>query len=200
MASCGVGDSEPVWAERVSRQLLEPLGARWRHTAGVVERARVVGGALEPGEADVLVTAAFLHDIGYAPELAQTGFHPLDGARFVRACGHQRLAGLVAHHSAADAEAGERGLRDELCEFENERSLLSRAMTYCDLTTDREGRLVEPAVRLWDVLERYGPAAPEARAVERSEIALLDDVRAVESMLAEAGRGFPLAGSERRGG
>ena len=29
---------------------------------------------------DDLVAAAWLHDIGYAPGLVQTGFHPLDGA------------------------------------------------------------------------------------------------------------------------
>ncbi len=110
MASFGAADSELVWAERVSRRLLEPLGARWRHTLGVAERARLVGGAFELGEADGLVAAAFLHDVGYAPELAQTGFHAVDGARFLRSCGYERLAGLVAHHSGADAEARERGL------------------------------------------------------------------------------------------
>ena len=33
---------------------------------------------------DDLVAAAWLHDIGYAPELVETGFHPLDGARYLR--------------------------------------------------------------------------------------------------------------------
>jgi hypothetical protein len=27
----------------------------------------------------VLIAAAWLHDIGYAPGLPETGFHPLDG-------------------------------------------------------------------------------------------------------------------------
>jgi hypothetical protein len=186
-----------VWAERVSRRLLEPLGPRWRHTLGVAERARVVGGALEPGEADVLVAAAYLHDVGYAPELAQTGFHPVDGARFVRACGRERLAGLVASHSGAEAEAGERGLVAELTEFEDERSVVSRALTYCDLTTDSEGQRVEPDARLSEILQRYGPAAPEARALERSWPALMVDVRAVEAMLAERGvRDLALPGNQ----
>jgi HD superfamily phosphodiesterase len=129
VASSGVAESQPLWAEQVSRRLLEPLGARWRHALGVVERARVVGGALESGEADVLVEAAYLHDVGYAPELVETGFHAVDGARFVRACGRERLAGLVAYHSGAEAEAGERGLVSELEEFGNERSVPSRALT-----------------------------------------------------------------------
>jgi hypothetical protein len=34
-------------------------------------------------DGDLLVSAALLHDIGYAPDLAMTGFHPLDGARYL---------------------------------------------------------------------------------------------------------------------
>ena len=98
MAPSGRVDSEQAWAERVSRRLLEPLGARWRHTQGVVERAGEAGRVLAGGEADVLIAAAYLHDVGYAPELRETGFHPLDGARFLWKCGRERLAGLVAYH------------------------------------------------------------------------------------------------------
>jgi hypothetical protein len=105
----------------------------------------------------------------------------------VRACGHERLAGLVAHHSGAKTEADERGLIGELAEFEDERSAVSRALTYCDLTTDSEGQSVEPVERLAEIRRRYGSAAPEARALERSRSALLDDVRAVEVLLAERG-------------
>jgi HD domain len=181
--------AEPVstWAERVSRRLLEPLGARWGHTLGVAERARSVGGALEADDAELLLAAAYLHDVGYAPELVQTGFHPVDGARFVRACGHGRLAALVAYHSGAAAEAGERGLAAELSGFEDERSVVSRALTYCDLTTDSDGRPVEPRGRFAEIRRRYGQAAPQARALKRSQPALLDDVRTMEAMLSERG-------------
>ncbi|WP_406239339.1 hypothetical protein [Nocardia sp. NBC_01009] len=30
------------------------------------------------------MTAAWLHDIGYAPDIARIGFHPVDGAEFLR--------------------------------------------------------------------------------------------------------------------
>jgi hypothetical protein len=44
---------------------------------------------------DVLVAAAWLHDVGYAPELAVTGFHPLDGAQHLEAAGFgRRIAAL----------------------------------------------------------------------------------------------------------
>jgi HD superfamily phosphodiesterase len=163
------------------------MEARWRHTLGVAERARVVGGALEHDDAELLLAAAYLHDVGYAPELAQTGFHPVDGARFVRSCGHERLAGLVAYHSGAGVEAAERDLVAELSEFDDERSLVSRALTYCDLTTNSEGRPVEPYDRLAEIRERYGQASAEARAVTRSTEALLEDVRVVEASLNERG-------------
>lgn len=53
------------------------------------------------------MAAGYLHDVGFAPHLATAAFHPLDGARFVRDAGHERLAGLVAYHSASRAEAEE---------------------------------------------------------------------------------------------
>jgi hypothetical protein len=176
------------------------LGARWRHTVGVADRARVVGEALERDEAELLVAAAYLHDIGYAPELAQTGFHALDGARFLGSAGHERLAGLVAYHSGAEAEADERDLIGELSEFEDERSVVSRALTYCDLTTDADGRPVEASDRLAEIRDRYGSESLEARALDRSGAGLLDDVRIVEAMLDEHVVQSPTQAGDHRGG
>ncbi len=191
VAALGAADSEPVWAKRISRRLLKPLRARLLHTIGVAERSRVVGGVLKPDEAELLLAAAYLHDVGYAPELTRTGFHPLDGARFVRACGHERLSGLIAYHSGAAIAAAERGLVGELSEFHDERSVVSRALTYCDLTTDPDGRPVEPRERLTEIRERFPHSTAEARALEHSIPALLDDVRRVELMLSERKLGAP---------
>jgi hypothetical protein len=185
LASSGGADSELRWAEQTSRRLLEPLGTRWWHTVGVADRARAIGEALEREDAELLVAAAYLHDVGYAPELGKTGFHPLDGARFVREAGHKRLAGLVAYHSGAGTEAEERGLAVEFSEFEDEQSIVSRALTYCDLTTNADGRPVEAEYRLAEIRDRYGSTSPEARALDRSGSALLDDVHAVKAMLKE---------------
>jgi len=67
-------------------------------------------------DTDLLISAAVLHDVGYAPRLAASGFHPLDGARFLRDThgADERLARLVANHSFALLEAGERGLTEAL--------------------------------------------------------------------------------------
>ena len=80
-----VGDmSYTAWAEDVARSLLEePLPRRWAHTQGVAATARGLAPVLGP-DADLVTAAAWLHDIGYAPDVAATGFHPLDGARHLR--------------------------------------------------------------------------------------------------------------------
>ena len=120
-------EAEALWAERVSRALLEPLRERWQHTCRVVDRTRSFSGVMPADELEVLSAAAYVHDIGYSPKLVKTGFHPLDGARFARDAGHDRLARLIAHHSASTTEAEERHLSAELAEFPEEDSLVARA-------------------------------------------------------------------------
>jgi hypothetical protein len=97
--------------------LLVPLGDRWLHVQGVVERARCVSEALDDEDRSYLIAAAYLHDIVYALSLVHTGFHQLHGARYIRSCGYERLACLVAHHSEARFEARLRGLAMALDEF-----------------------------------------------------------------------------------
>lgn len=102
-------------AEVAKAELAIPLPRRWAHIQGVATRATGLRSALGRGT-DLLVAAAMLHDVGYAPRLAVTGFHPLDGARFLRDehDADERLTRLVANHSFALLEAEERGLRDVL--------------------------------------------------------------------------------------
>ena len=95
------------WAEQLARALLqEPLPRRWAHSQGVAARARGLAPVLG-ADADLLEAAAWLHDIGYAPGLATTGLHQLDGARYLRDAQHAdaMLCRLVAHHSCAIIEA-----------------------------------------------------------------------------------------------
>ena len=60
--------------------LQEPLPRRWAHVQGVAARALSLAPVLG-ADAGLLEAAAWLHDIGYAPGLAVTGLHALDGAR-----------------------------------------------------------------------------------------------------------------------
>lgn len=113
---------------------------------------------LSPGDGELLMSAALLHDIGYAPDLVITGFHPLDGVRFLRGVGgSDRLVNLVAHHSCASLEAELRGLSDELAEFEDEETVLRDALWWADMTTTPDGGMTTLVERTAEIQSRYGP-------------------------------------------
>ena len=148
------------------RHLALALPGRWRHVQGVGARAEEV--AVNLGLADdPLASAAWLHDIGYGPDLVETGFHPLDGALFLRRVGaDERLACLVAHHSCAVYEARVRGLEHELVtEFQCEESVTADALVYCDMTTTPDGEPVGFKDRMAEIEQRYGPDHAVTRAL-----------------------------------
>ena len=70
-------------AAELAEQRLGGMGDRWRHTQAVAVRARSAGAAVEPHDRDLVVAAGWLHDIGYADSVADTGLHPLDGAEYL---------------------------------------------------------------------------------------------------------------------
>jgi putative nucleotidyltransferase with HDIG domain len=146
------------WAESTAEQLLsEALPRRWAHVQSVAARA----GALAPHlgeEGELLLAAAWLHDVGYARELAVTNFHPLDGARYLRTTDvPSRLVDLVALHSSAAAEASALGLDDELAEFADERTLTRDLLWFVDMTIGPDGQCMDFDARMDDVRARYSP-------------------------------------------
>jgi hypothetical protein len=163
--------------------LATPLPRRWRHVRSVARRARWVGKELSLS--DDLVAAAWLHDIGYAPELVETGFHPLDGARHLRRVGVDgQVVNLVAYHSCAQIEADVRGLAAELAsEFSPADPSLADALLYCDMTTGPDGDFVRPAERLVEIRGRYGPDHEVTRFVERAASEILTTAGRVEELL-----------------
>ena len=144
------------WAADTATSLLAPLGDRWLHIQGVVERACWVGKVFHEDDRSCLIAAAYMHDIGYAPALKKTGFHPLDGANYLQSLGYDRLASLVAHHSEARFEASLRGFEAALEAFPRERSAVADALTYCDLTTGTTGEPLTLKERAADIYSRYG--------------------------------------------
>lgn len=132
-------------------------------------------------DADLLEAAAILHDVGYAPDLVDTGFHPIDGATYLATIdAPERLIHLVAHHTYAIYEAELRGLSDEIADFHDERGSIRDALWYCDLTTSPDGEEVDAEYRIAEIKQRYGPgtlvtqfitgATPELlAAVERTK-------------------------------
>ncbi len=173
------------WAANYAEELLSPLGERWAHIQGVVRQAQRVSPILQSADGEVLVAAAYLHDLGYAPSLIETGMHALDGARHLRAVGHERLAGLVAYHSGAHGEAELRGLAAELAEFQDEASAVSMALTFCDMTTGGIGEVVTFPERLADVERRYGPDHIVTRSLRRAAPEVERCIAFVEGRLRE---------------
>lgn len=147
----------PVWAASEAERLLRNLPRKWAHTREVARHARWAAAGVPPERRDLLVAAAYLHDIGYADDIATTGFHPLDGARHLRDLGLSDLACLVAHHSGAAVEAAHRGLGAELAEFPRPVDAVADAVTYADVTSGPTGDAVEPGDRLSEIVQRHGP-------------------------------------------
>jgi hypothetical protein len=171
--------SQAHWAAEVARKFLEvPLPRRWAHVQGVAAQARSLAPILGD-DAGLLEAAAWLHDIGYSPELADTGFHPLDGARYLRDIEHADpvLCRLVANHSCAIIEAEERGLARALSsEYPPPPPALSDALAYCDMTTTPTGEVVAVRDRLSEIVERYGPDDVVTRFIRRAEPELVSSV------------------------
>ncbi|WP_090009023.1 HD domain-containing protein [Lentzea albidocapillata] len=171
-----------AWAtDAVTDVLAGPFPQRFAHVIGVGSRARLAAPLFDRQDQELLVAAALLHDIGYAPNLAHTTFHPLDGARFL-AHGHadSRLCALVAHHSCAYLEAELRGLSAQLAQWVDERTPLRDALWWADMTTTPDGESTNVHDRIEEIQKRYGPddlvtffirqAKPElVAAVERTE-------------------------------
>ena len=165
--------------------LAEALPRRWMHVQGVAGQASRVAASLALGE--VLVAAAWLHDIGYAPGVADTGFHPLDGARHLVGLGAPvRIVNLVARHSYAILEAELRGLGPQVGAFPDEGGVLRDALWYCDLTTSPDGELVAAGDRMAEIRQRYGPGHIVTRFIDEGASELLAAVERTERRLAGA--------------
>ena len=177
--------SQATWAEEIARGLLETsLPRRWAHTQGVAAKARSLAPVLGK-DADLIEAAAWLHDIGYSADLVGTGFHPLDGARYLRDAWRASplLCRLVANHTGALIEAEERGLAAQLAaEFPAVDGVLSDALTFCDVTTDPYGRPTTVEERLAEIHARYGPGHLVSRSIARSSDQLRNAADAIDRL------------------
>jgi len=176
-----------AWAQDLARTLLaDDLPRRWAHVQGVAARARTLEPSLD-ADAELIEAAAWLHDIGYLPELAATGLHGLDGARYLRDVQHAEplLCRLVAHHSCAVIEAQERGLAHVLTrEFAPPPRPLADALTFCDMTTSPDGDHVQVHNRLAEIHDRYGTGHLVSRSIRRATPLILEAVGHVRARTA----------------
>ena len=140
---------------------------RWRHVQGVAARARAV--SQSGADDDPVVSAAWLHDVGYAPMARDSGLHALDGARYLAGLGTDPLVvSLVAFHTGAEYEAEERGLAHELAAVPRPEQRLLDALILSDLSVSPTGEPVAVSARLDEIVARYPAGHPVHRAVLRS--------------------------------
>jgi hypothetical protein len=149
--------AEIGWARAEARRKLEPLGRRWAHSLAVAAQAELLRATFDERRGDQLVAAAYLHDIGYAPDLVVTGFHPLDGAMWLEGLVDPEVVSLVGHHSCAWVEADMRCLGPRLMDVPRPEGELLDALTYCDMTSGPAGERMTLDERLAEIVERYGP-------------------------------------------
>lgn len=181
--------SQSEWAAHIARKLLQnQLPVRWAHTQRVAAQARSLR-AILGDDAELLEAAAWLHDIGYSADIAVTGFHPLDGARYLRDIegADCHLCCLVAHHTCAIIEARERGLAAELAdEFGRPRPDLDEALIYCDMTSSPDGTVTTVDARLAEIFFRYAPDHPVSHAIKRAAPTLTETVHVIQARMALA--------------
>jgi predicted hydrolase (HD superfamily) len=175
-------------AEELARELLEPLANRWAHVQAVAARADGLTPAV-PGEDErqLLVVAAWWHDLGYAPALRDTGAHQIDGARYLEREGYPaRLVALVAHHSAATCEAAERNLTADLEVWPREETALADALWMADMTTGPRGEELAYDERLSEILSRYERDSIVGRAMLAAEPAIRAAIDRTRQRMADA--------------
>ncbi len=175
-------------ASRLVTTLLDGVGTRLAHSLGVAEQAERASPLLVEPWRSALVPAALLHDIGYNAELALAGFHPLDGARYLRdQRWPQEVCRLVAWHTGAAAEGRLRGLDAELVdEFPEPPPEPAAALAWADMTSSPCGERCSPQERLGEILLRYPPDSIVHGAITASTGGLLAAASLVDQMLAEA--------------
>lgn len=171
-------------AAALARELLGPHGTKLDHVRTASRVAMGLGALFGPDEHRLLIAAANIHDIGYSPAAASTGFHPVDGARHLRRLGFdERVVCLVAHHSHAQLLAPHDEIERLVAAFAAPDPLLADALVYADMHSSPSGQLTNAASRITDIERRH----PHPRVGQRS-VALRASVRRIEDALRRADR------------
>lgn len=144
--------------EKAREYLASSLPHRWQHTHAVATKAADLAkkAGLSNKDSALLLSAAWLHNIGYAPTTPRLyGFPPLDGAELVASWGEPELAALVGWHGLAAEEAILAGLDGMLMKYPCPNGIVPDLLGYADLTTSSGGMDVSPRDRFEELLERH---------------------------------------------
>jgi putative nucleotidyltransferase with HDIG domain len=170
----GVEVGPTWWPAVLATELLQAeLPDRLLHVFGTARQAGRLRG-VDGIHLKTLEPAAMLHDVGYASDLVDTGFHAIDGARYLRAIGvDDEIVRVVAHHSCAAVEADLRGLSGALAAFERPPPLMAEAMIFCDMTCGPRGELLTAEERIADILVRHEGSLILRQFIDRARSELL---------------------------
>jgi hypothetical protein len=172
------------WAVSFAEELIAPtLPERWAHDLAVIAKARRFAAGLGEEDADALIAAAALHDVGFAPAAIDCAFQPLDGARHLAGAGvPMRICALIANCVSARVEGRLRGFGEAYGDLPDEKGPVRDALWAACITTDSSGGDidVDERIDLWPsrypepvVIEFVALARePLREAVARSEARL----------------------------
>ena len=156
----------------LAHKYVSGMGDGWVHLSTV---GGVAEGLARRSEFDTesVVSAAWLHDVRYAPECGRNRCHPLDGANLLLSVGvPDSVVALVAHHTGAAHEAEERACSTS-GELPSPDTAALDVLTMVDLAVEPAGQSQLDVNRIAGMLKRYGEDDPVYRAVTRSRDLLL---------------------------
>jgi len=143
-------------AQTLAQSLLAHDPVRLEHVRGAALIAGMAAGAMGVEQPETVVAAAWLHDIGYTPSIAHTGFHPLDGALFLAREGWpDSVVLLVAHHSHAAVIAPYYGVHHHMAVLDHVHGHAEDVITFSDLRAGTDGRGADPRDRIDDMRRRH---------------------------------------------
>lgn len=184
---------EPKVLHELVLEAFELTPKRRDHILAVAEHAKRVYESLHDQDRLLccpkeVYCAALLHDIGYLPEIAQilegsslympTGWHPIDGANYLRLRGEERLAELIEGHSHALEVAVARGIPA----FSRSEELVAKIITYCDIHTGPGGELLTYEQRLDDICHRKGIASLEYQSHLKAKAGIQKIIHEIHSL------------------
>jgi hypothetical protein len=156
------------WAIQLAQdKLATQVPRRWAHTQHVVRKARTLAPILGE-DAELLVAAAAVHDIGFSPDLgvapvepagaipgAAPGFPLFDAARYLAGAGApDRLVCLVANHACGPIEGDLRGY-PQMHDYPDEGGLVRDGLWFSCLTIGPDGQDISFDDRVVEWLQRY---------------------------------------------